>query len=97
MRDLVIVGAIVSGLATNLYLSIRWYSRYKDLRSLRAVVAAVGLLCGGIALGIAAWSLRMDGPERILEVVALLVQFGEGVLLFITVALLYSSARERRT
>jgi hypothetical protein len=95
--SLIVAAGIVTGLAANLWLSVRWYRRYKDLRALRAVVAGVGLLCGGIALGIAAWSLRTDGPERILEIMALLVQFGEGVLLMVTVALLYSSARERRT
>ena len=97
MRDLVVAGVIIAGLGMNLWLSLLWWRRYRDLRAVRAVVAAVGLRCGGLALGIVAWSLQTDRPERILEVVSLLVAFGEGVLLMVTVALLYSSAREKRT
>lgn len=97
MRDVIVVAVILGLFAVNLWWSLRWWNQYRDPRAMRGVLAGIGLFCGAIALAIATWSLQTDGPERVIELVRLLVWFGQGVLLVDGVALLYFAFRERRT
>lgn len=96
MRDIVILGVILVGSVANLSLAERSRRLYHDLRAVRAVLNAVAVLCGAVALSVATWALQDNRtPEEVLLVVRYLVAFGQGILLSFVAALLYSVYRER--
>ena len=94
MRDVIVVGLILSGLAVVIYHSFRRWQRYRDFREVRSLIGDFGLFLAAIALGVATWALSSDGD--LVETVSLLVGFGKGVLLAVTAFLLYFDLREGR-
>lgn len=94
MRDIIVVAAILAGLAVVTYHSFRRWQRYRDFREVRALIGDFGLFLAAIALGVATWALSND--DDLVQTVSLLVGFGKGVLLAVTAFLLYFDLREGR-
>lgn len=96
MRDVLVISTILAGSFANVWLTGIWWRRYRDLRAIRALVMAILLFLGALALAAATWALNEQRtPEEVIVLVRFLVSLGQGAFLAFLGFLVLSVYRER--